>query len=198
MVANKARTTVASTDWLADVGHLAPWQVADANAAVRDLDRPDQFLIMKSLAEQVGKVLREPLFASDVDIVLRTASNVRGIFDGVHEAPVMARSISGASRAWDLVLKALDGLSYDALVDVIEVKPATAREQKPSKTRKTGGLAALKKRVVRVGAKAKKRVLDKDGERPKDGDRLKEKRRLNRIKARQAEGALTPRRRSRA
>jgi hypothetical protein len=104
--------------------------------------------LMEGLAEQVGKTLREPLHASDIEIILSTASNVRGLFAGVKDARRMAHAVPGAPRAWTLVLEALDGRSYDELVELLETTVAKRKGGVQLKPGDRVGLAIMTALVV--------------------------------------------------
>lgn len=112
----------ATNQWLAKIGRLRPWEVSDTNKALRNYTPAYLRRLMALVAEQVGKSLREPLTASDVETILSIAADISGMFAGVEDARCMAHEFSDASWAWTLVLAALDGESYESLVALIEAK----------------------------------------------------------------------------
>lgn len=104
---------------LEKLGHLRPWEVADANAAVRTLNPAALRRLMSRIANQVRTSLHEPLTPPDADLVLSTASNLGGIFADVKGARDIARAVDESARGWTLVLSALEGQSYDDIVTAI-------------------------------------------------------------------------------
>lgn len=104
-----------NADWLTNLGRLRPWEVAAANQVVRNQDRSDLPALMAKAAQQIGKRLHEPLMSSDVDLIMSSAADVRGVFADVEGARDMARAAGEGSLGWSLVLSALDGASYEQL-----------------------------------------------------------------------------------
>jgi len=118
-MAVSSASTDAAFKSLVKLGHLRPWEVSEANAAARDLKPAALRRLMSQIANQVSTTLNEPLTPPDADLVLSTASNIGSIFAEVKNARDIAHSVRERARGWTLVLSALDGQSYEAIVKAI-------------------------------------------------------------------------------
>lgn len=136
---------------LMKLGHLRPWEVADANAAARDLKPAALRRLMSRIADQVSASLNEPLTPPDVDLVLSTASNIGGIFAEVKNAKDIAHSLREDARGWRLVLSALDGQSYDAILTAIRSDASREAGRTADASQLIGSVHGALKEGLRTG-----------------------------------------------
>lgn len=142
MVMSNADTFVASAQWLTHVGHLRPWEISDANRAVREYKLSDLRRLMAKIADQVAKILRDPLVPADVETILSLAADVSGVFSGIKAARGLAREVPKPSTAWRLLLSALDGNSYEELLSQVEASAAPPKGEVRARAAERIGLTA--------------------------------------------------------